>query len=149
MVKMSLTFPGLTTLLNDTMQTQLKTTVASVAVVSVSAVNITQFISSSRRRLLAAGVTVNVTIQAPTYAAASSAALNLNTGSALYNALVNVGLPAPIITLAVALTIPPSATQTPAPLNSGGRARWSAAPLLSLALAVGAVVAAAVPAIAN
>ena len=104
-MKLSLTLPGIT-LSNFTpaVQLQFRTQIANLVGVAVNLVSIS-YGYSSNRRLLVAGVAVNVTIQTASSGAANTAVGAL-TASALNSAMAAIGLPNPTVTMSPFVTAP-------------------------------------------
>ena len=141
LVKMSLLFPGLT-LANFTssVQLQFRSKIANLTLVSVSMVSISYSYASSRRRLLVAGLDVNVTIQAASSSSASTAVTALNSATQLNSAMAAIGFPNPtVLVSAVQILATAAATPTTTPaLSRGGRRSHGATalglpPLLTVA----------------
>ena len=142
---MSLLFPGLT-LANFTssVQLQFRSKIANLTLVSVSMVSISYSYASSRRRLLVAGLDVNVTIQAASSSSASTAVTALNSATQLNSAMAAIGFPNPTVLVSAVQILAAAAagggatpTTTPA-LTSGGRRSHGATalglpPLLTVA----------------
>ena len=114
LVKLSLTLPGIT-LSNFTpaVQLQFRTQIANLVGVAVNLVSIS-YGYSSNRRLLVAGLAVNVTIQTASSGAANTAVGAL-TASALNSAMAAIGLPNPIV------TVPPFIIAQSTPTSMLGR----------------------------
>ena len=114
-MKLSLTLPGIT-LSNFTpaVQLQFRTQIANLVGVAVNLVSIS-YGYSSNRRLLVAGVAVNVTIQTASSSAANTAVGALTANGALNSAMAAIGLPNPIV------TVPPFIIAQSTPTSMLGR----------------------------
>ena len=130
LVKLSLTLPGITlSNFTSTVQLQFRTQIANLVGVAVNLVSIS-YGYSSNRRLLVAGVAVNVTIQTASSSAANTAVGALTANGALNSAMAAIGLPNPIV------TVPPFVTAPVTMVGSGNRpSRVAAALVLPFLLA--------------